>query len=36
MLNGPLFIDVKDWRNHTNYEELQITDDVAKWFWEVV
>jgi hypothetical protein len=36
MLNGPLFIDVRDWKNHTVYENFKVTDDVARWFWEIV
>jgi hypothetical protein len=36
MLNGPQFIDVKDWRQNTVYKDYTATDDVIQWFWKTV
>lgn len=36
ILNGPQFIDVKDWKLNTLYKGYQHNDQIITWFWSVV
>ena len=36
MVNGPQFIDVKDWKQNTNYKGYKPNDQNIIWFWKVV
>ncbi len=35
-MNGPNYIDIHDWKKHTNYKNYKPNDKVIKYFWEIV
>lgn len=36
LIGGLSEIDVEDWKKHTDYRGYQESDEVIKWFWQVV
>jgi len=34
MLHGPTVIDIKDWKNYTQYKGYKPNDKQIQWFWE--
>jgi E3 ubiquitin-protein ligase NEDD4 len=36
IISGPQMINVKDWKNNTEYKGYSANDQVIIWFWEVV
>ena len=36
IISGPQMINVKDWKNNTEYKGYSANDQVVIWFWEVV
>ncbi len=33
LIYGPTVIDVKDWKNYTQYKGYTIKDKQIQWFW---
>ncbi|EPY54216.1 HECT-type ubiquitin-protein ligase Pub3 [Schizosaccharomyces cryophilus OY26] len=36
LIGGISDVDINDWKNHTEYRTYSASDQVVKWFWEII